>query len=282
MGWGGVGCGVVWCGVVWCGVVWCGVVWCGVVWCGVVWCGVVWCGVVWCGVVWCGVVWCGVVWCGVVWCGVVWCGVVWCGVVWCGVVWCGVVWCGVVWCGVVWCGVVWCGVVWCGVVWCGVVWCGVVWCGVVWCGVRSVVKLFADDVKLIGDANDSANIQEDLDNSSIWKNDWCIEFNVEKCTVMHIGESNTRKRYHLEGNELMAVTTEKDLAVNFSESFGWSQHVEQSIGKAKTKSFDVLLPLYKSMIRTHLEYCVVTTSAVWKLENYNGFGKLPTKIYEVD
>lgn len=33
--------------------------------------------------------------------------------------------------------------------------------------VRSVVKLFADDVKLIGDANDSANIQEDLDNLSI-------------------------------------------------------------------------------------------------------------------
>ena len=27
---------------------------------------------------------------------------------------------------------------------------------------------------------------------------------------------------------------------------------------------------------------VVTTSAVWKLENYNGFGKLPTKVYEAD
>lgn len=85
-----------------------------------------------------------------------------------------------------------------------------------------------------------------------------MEFNVEKCTVMHIGESNTRKRY-LEGNELMAVTTEKNLGVTFSESFGWSQHVEQSIEKAKrTKAWilrnilsreaDVLLPLYKSMI----------------------------------
>lgn len=39
------------------------------------------------------------------------------------------------------------------------------------------------------------------------KNDWCMEFNVENCTVVHIGESNTRKRCHLERNELMAVTT---------------------------------------------------------------------------
>ena len=29
--------------------------------------------------------------------------------------------------------------------------------------VKSAVKLFADDVNLIGDANDSAGIQEDLD-----------------------------------------------------------------------------------------------------------------------
>ena len=37
--------------------------------------------------------------------------------------------------------------------------------------VKSAVKLFADDVKLIGDANDSAGIQEDLNSISTWKND---------------------------------------------------------------------------------------------------------------
>ena len=60
-----------------------------------------------------------------------------------------------------------------------------------------------------------------------------MEFNVLKYTVMHIDESNTIKRYHLERNELMAVTPQKDLGVAFSESIGWSLHVEQSIGKAK-------------------------------------------------
>ena len=133
--------------------------------------------------------------------------------------------------------------------------------------VKSAVKLFADDVKLIGDANDSAGIQEDLDCISTWKNDWCMEFNSEKCTVMHIGKNDARQRYYLEENELAIVGTEKDLGVTFSESFDWSEHIEQSIGKAnKTKAWilrnilsrdaNVLLPLYKSMVRPHLEYCV--------------------------
>ena len=62
--------------------------------------------------------------------------------------------------------------------------------------VKSAVKLFTDDVKLTGDANDSADIQEDLDSISTWKNDWCMEFNSEKCIVMHIGKNNARQRYH--------------------------------------------------------------------------------------
>ena len=60
------------------------------------------------------------------------------------------------------------------------------------------------------------------------ENDWCMEFNSEKCTVMHIGKNNTRQRYDLEENELAIDETEKDLGVTFSESFGWSEHVEQN------------------------------------------------------
>ena len=151
--------------------------------------------------------------------------------------------------------------------------------------VKSAVKLFTDDVKLTGDANDSAGIQEDLDSISTWKNDWCMEFNSEKCTVMHIGKNNARQHYHLEENELAIVETEKDLGVTFSESFSWSEHVEQSIGKAnKTKAWilrnilsqdaDVLLPLYKSMIRPHLEYCV----QVWAPRSRYGNRKVIMKL----
>ena len=48
-----------------------------------------------------------------------------------------------------------------------------------------------------------------------------MEFNSEKCTVMHIGKNNARQHYHLEENELAIVETEKDLGVTFSGSFSW-------------------------------------------------------------
>ena len=57
------------------------------------------------------------------------------------------------------------------------------------------------------------------------------------------------------------------MSVTFSESFDSSEHIEQNIGKANnTKAWilrnilsrdtDVLFPLYKSMARPHVEYCV--------------------------
>ena len=36
-----------------------------------------------------------------------------------------------------------------------------------------------------------------------------MEFNSEKCTVMHIGKHDARQRYHFEENELAIVGTEK-------------------------------------------------------------------------
>lgn len=95
---------------------------------------------------------------------------------------------------------------------------------------------------------------------------------------MHTGTNNTRPSYHLGKNELAMVKTEKDLCVIFSESFRWSQHVEQSIGKASktsawilrnilSRDVDVLLP---SMIRPHLEYCV----QVWALRARYGNWKV--------
>ena len=51
---------------------------------------------------------------------------------------------------------------------------------------------------------------------------------------MHIGKNNTRQRYDLEENELAIDETEKDLGVTFSESFSWSEHVEQ-IKEKQTK-----------------------------------------------
>ena len=103
-----------------------------------------------------------------------------------------------------------------------------------------------------------------------------MDFNCEKGTDMHTGKNNTRQCYHLKGNELAIVGTEKDLGVTFSDSFGWSEHVEQSIGKAKkTKAWilrnifsgdpDVLLLFYKSMIRPLIIYIEMILECDWSI-----------------
>lgn len=79
--------------------------------------------------------------------------------------------------------------------------------------IKSVFKLFADDVKLVGDANDSEVIKQDLELLSNWESDWCMKFNPEKCTVVHIGKNNGKRSYSFGGNELKVVEEEKDLGV---------------------------------------------------------------------
>ena len=113
--------------------------------------------------------------------------------------------------------------------------------------IKSVIRLFAHDVKLVGDANDSDVVMQDLESLSNWESDWCMNFNPKKCAVDHIGKNSGRQSYFLGGNELKVAEEEKD-------------HIQESIGKTKRMTSwilrNVLLPVYKSMIRPHLQYCV--------------------------
>lgn len=133
--------------------------------------------------------------------------------------------------------------------------------------VKSFARLYADDLKLVGDANSSEILENDLKSLSIWESDWGMNFNPEKCSVIHIGKDNPRKDYYFNGNVLNTVENEKDLGVLLTESFTWNEQIQECIGKAKqmtswilrnilSRDADVLLPIYKSLIRPHLEYCV--------------------------
>ena len=77
--------------------------------------------------------------------------------------------------------------------------------------VQSCTKLFADDVKLIGNAGRPDDIQSDLNNFADWESKWCMTFNENKCFVMHMGEVNADHRYFLNGNALESVTHESDI-----------------------------------------------------------------------
>jgi len=54
--------------------------------------------------------------------------------------------------------------------------------------------MFADDTKLwniIRHESDSRDLQEGLDILREWSNNWLLDFNIEKCKMMHVGHKLT-------------------------------------------------------------------------------------------
>ena len=57
---------------------------------------------------------------------------------------------------------------------------------------KSTVKIFADDLKLIANLSDKNVIEDDLKTLENWERKWLLEFNTDKCKVLHI-EFNDNK-----------------------------------------------------------------------------------------
>ena len=131
-------------------------------------------------------------------------------------------------------------------------------------GIKSIFKLFADDVKMI--VNPFNNLIDDLQFLKLWEAHWCLKFNIDKCMVMQIGSCNPKNQYLFGGVPLRCVDSEKDLGVTFNTSFNFKDHVRNSIAKANrtiawvtrsiiSRESSVMLGLYKSLIKPHIEYC---------------------------
>ena len=76
-----------------------------------------------------------------------------------------------------------------------------------------ILKL-ADDTKVfcrISEVQDCEILQKDLASLQKWTEEWQMQFNVEKCKVMHIGKHNPEFRYTLLDKQLETVNEEKDL-----------------------------------------------------------------------
>jgi hypothetical protein len=139
--------------------------------------------------------------------------------------------------------------------------------------VNGIVKIFADDTKIYSNVNTTTQcdeLQQDLDNLCDWSSKWKLSFNAKKCKVMHIGSTNERHRYSMldkDGNfiHLDSAQSEKDLGVTFNENLHFGEHISNITSKAQRvlglihRSFEymeteMLLPLYKSLVRPILEY----------------------------
>jgi len=137
----------------------------------------------------------------------------------------------------------------------------------------SNVLKFADDTKVYGvvdNQQQGQKLQNDLNTLGEWAVKWHMKFSVEKCKVVHYGRNSIGYKYSMYGRQLEEVTSEKDLGVVFSNDLKVAKQCEEAYSRAnrilglinRTVRFrtpTVLVSLYKSMVRPHLENC----SVVW-------------------
>ena len=135
--------------------------------------------------------------------------------------------------------------------------------------VRNHVSLFADDLKMHGRSKSREFNQNDINELNKWQNIWLLTFNTKdnKCKVMHLGKNNPCNEYYLDGKLLPKVESEKDLGVLFTNNLNWNDHIMKSVQSANStiawinrtvicRSAEIMLKMYKSLVRPQLEYCV--------------------------
>ena len=95
--------------------------------------------------------------------------------------------------------------------------------------VKSRVTIFADDLKLIGNASDRTIIDKDLENLELWEKRWLLKFNIDKCKVLHLKfNDNLNLEYKLNG----IIMTESGKQEIFYFYFAQSQKIIQIIIKS--------------------------------------------------
>ena len=134
----------------------------------------------------------------------------------------------------------------------------------------SIMLKFADDTKLGNVATDQADVerlQKTIDELLVWADTWCMSFNTAKCKVLHLGRNNEKHVYNMNGIDLQAVETERDIGVLMSSNLKPSLQCTQAANRASailtqiSRAFmyrdrRTFLNLYKQFVRCHLEFAV--------------------------
>jgi hypothetical protein len=133
--------------------------------------------------------------------------------------------------------------------------------------------LYADDMKIynrIQNVDDRIDLQRDVDTVVKWTEDWLLKLNIAKCKILTIGNHGIdTPNYYIDVNgvqhQLLNTSTEKDLGVIIDQSLNFDNHISEIIKKANKMTglikrsftyleYETFLLLYKSMVRSHLEY----------------------------
>ena len=137
-------------------------------------------------------------------------------------------------------------------------------------GIVSKISKFADDTKLCAQVNNEEEakvLREDLARLFKWSEDWQMLFNMDKCAVMHVGRKNNGFDYEMGDRKLRSTEEEKDLGVIINQSMKPSRQCTAAATKANqilgfirrtiiSRDKNIIMNLYKTLVRPHLEYCV--------------------------
>ena len=136
--------------------------------------------------------------------------------------------------------------------------------------IASKILKFADDTKLygkVGSEEDISQLRQDLRRLVDWSTEWLMLFNVDKCKVMHTGYGNQGAVYMMNDKNLQVIEEELDLGIVIQSDLKWAKQCARVVGSANKVlgmikrtfhnfSKDIIVKLYKSLIRPRLEYAV--------------------------
>ena len=88
-------------------------------------------------------------------------------------------------------------------------------------------------------------------------------FNYGKCKCLHTGPGNTGMNYEMGGTILSKPVKEKYLGVTMNANMKVSEQCRiaaskgnQVLGMIRRKDNGLIVPLYKAIVRPHLEYSI--------------------------
>jgi hypothetical protein len=146
------------------------------------------------------------------------------------------------------------------------------------CVTGSVIRFFADDTKILKHIYSMADkdiLQDDLNSVVEWAKCNNMSLHEDKfellvhrhCPKSTLGDHPFAQKYDVSsGNMLYPTQTVKDLGVTVSADLSWTPHVNMIAERAgkvaawvlsafKTRDKATMMTLYKSLVRSHLEYC---------------------------
>ena len=77
-------------------------------------------------------------------------------------------------------------------------------------------------------------LQEDINKLVEYVNKWQMSFNVEKCSVMHIGHNNMQSNYNISNQQLPTIDQQPDLEIIITKDLKWQKQTEKA-AKAPTE-----------------------------------------------